>query len=151
MIEVGSYLGESTLIFLERAGKVICIDPYLDEFAKAELEHEELGNAMSEVYEAFKQRVLDVHPNVTLLRNTSADASWDIDQMFDLIYIDANHEYEHVKNDIMLYMPFVKPGGWIAGHDLIDYFPGVERAVNEMFGGPDKMFKDTSWAKQRPV
>lgn len=45
----------------------------------------------------------------------------------DFIYIDGNHEYEYVKNDLNMYYPFVKQGGIIAGHDI--QYSGVSDAV----------------------
>jgi hypothetical protein len=53
----------------------------------------------------------------------------------DLVFIDANHSYEYVKTDIVDYKPKFKTGGLLSGHD-IDY-PGVNRAVNEMFNKYD--------------
>jgi hypothetical protein len=38
----------------------------------------------------------------------------------DFIYIDANHAYDFVKEDIECWYPKVKPGGWVMGHDYID-------------------------------
>lgn len=54
----------------------------------------------------------------------------------DLVYIDADHRYESVKRDIFDWLPKVRNGGIIAGHD---YKPrgggkGVFKAVNEIFG-----------------
>ena len=66
---------------------------------------------------------------------------------FDFIYIDANHDYNSVRNDIKLSMPLLKEGGIIGGHDFCDYMnPGVRKAVRERW--PDneiEVFKDTSW------
>ena len=36
---------------------------------------------------------------------------------FDWIYIDGNHTYEYVKQDLEGYRPKVKPGGYMAGDD----------------------------------
>ena len=65
-------------------------------------------------------------------------ASWDAaaqfdDASIDFVFIDADHIYEHVKKDILAWLPKVKPGGIIAGHD---YNPPheVKRAVDEIFG-----------------
>jgi hypothetical protein len=38
----------------------------------------------------------------------------------DFIYIDANHSYEHVRIDLSLWYPKVRPGGIVAGHDYYD-------------------------------
>jgi len=40
-----------------------------------------------------------------------------IDGFFDFIYIDANHEYKYIKQDLINWYPKVKVGGVIAGHD----------------------------------
>ena len=44
----------------------------------------------------------------------------------------------------------MKKGGVIGGHDYTnehEHLVGVYKAVNEMFGAPDKVFKDNSWIK----
>ena len=44
----------------------------------------------------------------------------------DLLFIDGDHASEGVRKDLELYAPLVKPGGWIAFHDIV---PGVHEAV----------------------
>ena len=41
------------------------------------------------------------------------------DNSLDFVYIDANHTYEGVKEDIKYWYPKVKPGGLLLGHDYI--------------------------------
>ena len=62
------------------------------------------------------------------------------DDYFDWIYIDANHTYQGVSSDLEIWLPKVKNGGIIAGHDYFVYalkgahwlsFFGVVPAVNE--------------------
>ena len=51
---------------------------------------------------------------------------------FDLVYIDGDHRYKKVKQDIELWYNRIKYGGILAGHDYIkvkDF--GVVQAVNE--------------------
>lgn len=56
------------------------------------------------------------------------------DNELDLVYIDASHSYENVKQDIELWFPKIKVGGIICGHDYDSInSPGVVRAVNEKF------------------
>ena len=54
------------------------------------------------------------------------------DNSFDLIFIDADHSYEAVKKDLDNWIPKLKPGGKISGHDYGNK-EGVGRAVNERF------------------
>lgn len=49
----------------------------------------------------------------------------------DIVYIDAGHSYEDVKRDLEAWIPKVKPGGVIAGHDFINPAYGVKPAAEE--------------------
>lgn len=56
-----------------------------------------------------------------MLRGLSSDmASRFEDNSLDLVYIDGNHAYDWVKEDIELWWPKIKKGGVIAGHDYLD-------------------------------
>lgn len=49
-----------------------------------------------------------------------------------LVFLDGDHTYEGVKEDIAWWWPLVERGGIMAGHDIKHRrFPGVEQAVNE--------------------
>ena len=69
------------------------------------------------------------------------------DESMDLVYIDAEHDYDSVKRDIELYLPKIKHKGILAGHDYHHVWPGVLKAVEETVGEPDKVFRDTTWVK----
>ena len=59
------------------------------------------------------------------------------------MWIDAGHEYEDVVEDIKLWYPKIKDGGFILGHDVNQ--TQVRRAVRQQFG-------DTwSQAKQQKI
>lgn len=57
--------------------------------------------------------------DVTILRQYSADAAKSVpDGSLDFVYIDANHELRYVLEDIYTWVPKVRPGGIVAGHDF---------------------------------
>ena len=65
------------------------------------------------------------------------------DHSLDFVYIDADHSYASVVEDITAWKNKVKQGGFIAGHD--SYMPEVLQAVRDCLGEPDHFFTDTSW------
>jgi predicted O-methyltransferase YrrM len=54
------------------------------------------------------------------------------DESLDCVYIDCCHEYECVKKDLDAWMPKVKKGGIVAGHDVTNNMYGVRQAVDEL-------------------
>lgn len=64
--------------------------------------------------------------------------SWDgaqhyDDKSLDFVFIDAGHDYTSVKKDIDAWLPKVKSGGILAGHDFMNEYPGIIQAVIETF------------------
>ena len=55
---------------------------------------------------------------IVWLEKLSEDAINDIEEDLDFVYIDGNHMYDYVLNDIKLYSEKVKDGGLVAGHDF---------------------------------
>ncbi len=71
------------------------------------------------------------------------------DGYFDWVYIDGNHSYEFVRNDLELYWRKLKPGGYIVCDDYHYagfWEDGVTRAVDEFVasGRPQRVFKRRS-------
>jgi len=52
------------------------------------------------------------------------------DNLFDFIFIDADHSFEGCCEDILAWWPKVKNGGWLCGHDY-NAWPGVTEAVDK--------------------
>ena len=83
-------------------------------------------------------KVLTTHEEDSHSYLRKADKS----KTFDFIFIDASHEYEDVKKDIELSLELLTPGAIISGHDYLpEVFPGVVRAVKEVFGERNLEFK----------
>jgi len=142
MVEVGVYAGASTAIFAEWAKRIYAVDPWLDyqdgNFHMVKMvEHEKTFNILCE----------KLNKVVIKMKMTSEEAAGIFkDGLFDLVYVDGDHSYEAVKKDIALWLPKVKCGGYLAGHDFDAVHPDVQRAVQERFGRIDRTFCDASWA-----
>lgn len=82
-----------------------------------------------------------LEPKIHLRIDKSVDAAKNFaDGSLDFVYIDANHSYAFVKEDILAWLPKIKKGGIIGGHDY-DWTDkdfndelAVKRAVDEIFG-----------------
>jgi len=142
--EIGVFEGDTSLRLLKGLPgltRLFCIDPWEEnaEF-KASCPRKE-----GRIYNAnwvMVRKLFDLKINshfahrILPLRMTSREAAELIRyQKLNFVFIDANHTYEHVAEDISLWSPKVIQGGLISGDDFIDkpnY--GVIKAVREAFG-----------------
>lgn len=141
LIEVGTFYGDSAIVFSKYFKYVITIDPYDSSVGGI------AGSLNMEVLYNKTQQRLSFYPNITLIRDFSDSyALSTVDESVDAVYIDGLHTYEGVKNDLLAWLPKMKRDGWLLGHDYRPgKFDGVVRAVNE-FRKPDKRFRDFSFA-----
>jgi len=70
--------------------------------------------------------------NAKLIKATSVDAAKDVaDGSLDFVYIDADHRFDYVMLDLILWSRKVRPGGIVAGHDYYRFRnAGVVPAVD---------------------
>jgi len=91
-------------------------------------------NLYQKVLEKFNNDIQNKRVIIHKDYSTNALQSFE-NEIFDWIYIDANHDYEFVKKDLNLAYEKTKTGGFICGHDYVSeecvrgY--GVEQAVDE--------------------
>lgn len=83
--------------------------------------------------EVFERTIPKFYTNAYFIRTTSKEAVDIIKEPLDLIFIDADHGYGSVKEDILLWLPKIRKGGIICGHDYIDLPNRVKKAVDELF------------------
>lgn len=101
-VEIGLLWGDYALKLFENGwkGKIVGIDIWRD------VEH---------MARAFKNLE---NTNSIMIKSTSIEASKIFARnSLDWIYIDGDHTYEAVKNDLNNWYPKVRKGGIIAGHD----------------------------------
>ena len=100
-------------------------------------------------YEITKKRLKPY--NAEVIKKFSLDAIKDFeDESLDFVYLDGNHEYEYVKQDIEAWTPKVKKGGIVSGHDYYESKSGrlgVIKAIDEYITEHGYKLNTTEWNK----
>jgi hypothetical protein len=114
----------------------VCRGAYAEILSKAIPNLNLYGIDMWEVYEGYRdfsnnEILTKIHElaiektknfNCRLIKNWSNEAVKQFkDESLDFVYIDANHAYEYVVEDIAKWSKKVRRGGVVYGHDFDDY------------------------------
>ena len=125
-VEIGVFGGQSAaflateLINLEVDAKLDLVD----EFTHPQAQIEDVVARLAPV----KQIVGDIHQG----------CSWEMadryrDRSLDFCFIDTEHTLDTTRKEIAAFLPKMKIGGIMGGHDFSVHFPGVIQAVTEAF------------------
>ena len=177
ILEIGSWFGASTLSwaqgiikFADKGSSITCIDAWMPFFDMDIHTNEIYAKEMEQLLESDFAYNVFLHNMGTIknkvktqhFRGKSENILYQLkSNIYDIIFIDADHTYEPVKKDIQGSLRLVKEGGIICGDDLnlqlneIDknnalknkhkdfiedpltkkkFHPGVTLAVSEVFG-----------------
>jgi len=119
-VEVGTFQGDFSKEILENTSlKLYMVDVWRS-----------LGNEYNDAsnHKYYQTAYADTMNNIkgyedraVMIRSNSRQAvELFNDESLDFVFIDANHAYDFVKEDIELWYPKVKKGGIFAGHDYMD-------------------------------
>jgi predicted O-methyltransferase YrrM len=103
-------------------------------------------NVLDEHWIATKSRLAEF-PEVRIIRKHSMDALKKYpDGSLDFVYIDANHVFPYVAEDIFYWEKKVKPGGIVSGHDYLKELrvDGLVQ-VREVVRGYTEAFNINPW------
>jgi len=139
--EIGVFEGFNFNLMIQHNPEIaVGVDAWIDDGVISRNDcgysQERLNKMYNDVMEMIKDK-----PFVKIYREYTFDAASRFpDEYFDLIYIDADHTYEGCLEDIKVWYPKVKKGGFITGDDYSHYRAkytgvkfGVIEAVNEFF------------------
>ncbi len=156
VVELGAWQGKSSVLLGaglcgKSNARLFSIDP----FERAHRAHCSDPLPRPNLEETFRRNIrrCGVADIVTTLRGYSHEVvkSWKLP--IDLLFIDANHEYECVYRDFHLWSPFLRNGGIIALHDVSPNFPGPARVKQDEMQSPDfealEQVDSLAWAVRR--
>ena len=154
-VEVGVMRGWNTVGLLEKCPNLhmFLVDRWMEYHPNTTYARSKDDNArwkMDDWRLLFEEAMINLAPHwgrFQILQGDSVHMSHAIaDDSMDFVFIDADHSYEGCKADIEAWLPKVKSGGMIGGHDYNHPKPtwGVKRAVQEKFGNPS-IGKDLTW------
>lgn len=139
-VEVGLHRGDYAAHNLNLwNGKYVAVDHYPSDYH--EFDPAALGDREEDKAEALRK--CSKHPNFTHINKSWADALVDLSaETVDCFYLDGNHSYLDVFSCLLACWKYVKPGGYIGGHDFIsqpgdphDYSEGIQRAIQDFIDG----------------
>ncbi len=152
--EIGSWKGHSASLIAglikEQGGQLYCIDHWLgDGHSQFDKEAKE-----RDIFAIFKSNMVElelwdiIHP--MYMDSVSASVIF-ADNILDMVFIDAEHSYKSVKEDIIVWYPKVKMGGIVCGHDWGDPIQrgghrGVTEAIEELLEKDYKVKGASVWA-----
>jgi hypothetical protein len=119
--EVGVYSGEWSQDILQicKPAKLHLIDLWPQGKLVSNAGEEELGERLyARVLDRFCHEIETGKVICHRCNSVSVASEFD-DYYFDWIYIDADHSYKGVRNDLEYYFWKVRPGGYILGHDYV--------------------------------
>lgn len=143
IVEVGCWKGKSiSYLGVEAVNsgkdiKIYAVDTWLGSDNEPDhIEDEYIKSG--KLFTLFRENIQSLN-NITPLQMTSLEASKKFeDASIYAVFIDADHRYNAVKEDIAVWYPKVKVGGFISGHDYGEGpavpMRGVGQAVREFFG-----------------
>jgi predicted O-methyltransferase YrrM len=145
-VELGAWLGKSSAYLCDKAThqNITIIDSWKGSPNELTTTHK-LATQV-DIYDLFLENMGERKYNV--IKGTSkVAAKMFLKESIDVVFIDLTHTYEAVKEDIKLWLPKVKKGGYIAGDDYHENWKGVIQAVDELL--PHATFIDDCWIYQK--
>ena len=152
-LEVGCFMGKSIMFLSEYIDsknkdiKVYCVDNFE---GCCYFKENKIFNKKN-LKNSFLRNTRKAPIKIKLFDGDSVQVSTQLEKEYlDFVFLDGCHEYSCIKKDILAFRPLVKKGGYIGGHDFNDLYPGVKKAVHEIFGNRyniDKQFNNC-WLQQ---
>lgn len=140
IVNVGTYKGKSLSLMLdyveksEKNIKVYTIDDWSDIL---------YGDNEQDIKSIFLENLSTDVDKFELIELDTCDGSTMFDDnSIDFIFLDTKHSFDHVSKEINCWIPKIKKGGIISGHDY--HWSDVKRAVDDLIENVNTL-TSTEW------
>lgn len=141
IVEFGSFMGRSTRAMADNSDndcKIYAVDPWSGFYPGV------IPPISTYVLPIFTKNLLEYIESGKVKACRMYSDSFTLDEKVDMVFIDGDHSYEGVINDINKAISLLKPNGLLCGHDYDDKnWPGTVKAVNDLLG--DVGVEGTIW------
>ena|SRR3990167_926512 len=119
IVEIGVYRADFTEVLAKSGLQIYGVDPWLAYTGYPYNSDPKTQQRMDEYYKLSLKKMA-YYPNCTILKESSMEAVKHFeDSSLDGVYIDGNHSFRYIAEDLCEWSKKVKKGGIIAGHDYI--------------------------------
>lgn len=130
VLEIGSYLGRSTIAMAATAKKVVAVDSHQNLPSNLSLKPVPiLPNGCQDTLDVFLENVKEFD-NIVPMIGRSEDIIPMLSRDYDMVFIDGSHDKESVITDTMNSINVLKQGGILAWHDV--HQSGVQDALESL-------------------
>lgn len=147
-IELGSWRGRSSVV-LAAAESLVCVDKFIDQVQESGT-GEDLLPYFLESTSPYKDKVTAIRGDLGHVDFQESLASR-FEGKADLVFVDASHDEQSARRDIVLARRLGSPSAIICGHDYSIAWPGVVAAVNSLMPGFAVAADSIWWRKNEPV
>lgn len=133
IVEIGSMFGKSSVCWAMSCSSTVqihCIDTFNNNHVPEHSWSDELADQLHfpkagviyDMYQLFQENTKRF-PNVHQIQAWAPNVTWDAE--IDLFFLDANHKNPNDWNILCKFVPLIKPGGILCGHDYSTSFSDV--------------------------
>lgn len=153
IVEIGSYMGKSTCQLARHALPTVgidAIDLFPEETVFMPPSH---WRGYPENNRVYRQRDLFIqntsaYPNIRMIvASSSRELGYSLEPQIDLLFLDAEHSNPSDRDYLEYFMPRMRVGGILSGHDFDPNFPDVIANVNwlEQYYGTRATIIESLW------
>jgi predicted O-methyltransferase YrrM len=140
LLEIGVMQGRNAynLYNAFNIDKLYLVDQWFKKWESYDYPH--MLDVAMQTFEKFEGK-----DDVIIIRTNSLKFDLFQDSQFDYIYLDSNHSYEHVQQELPKYWKYLKKGGMFCGDNIEQ--AGMRKALDEFCESNGLSYKEEAYKK----